>query len=202
MSKSLFTIDSSEKQRILEMHQSATRKQYLGEQSTTAPVANTSTTTPVPATTSPSMAPMVTSLITLGNQDKVQVLYNNSPINFKIEFKPQVGAKNVVIPGVYSITVRPELKSLSNVIYKFEYNCGSKSLTHLSTVNYFTESNINLDQITVRYNNRDYKNTTQSYTVGFEKKTMNPALSSLRQLADSKLEWNISNFGDLTRLCS
>jgi hypothetical protein len=33
MSKSLFTIDPSEKQRILEMHQSATRKQYLGEQS-------------------------------------------------------------------------------------------------------------------------------------------------------------------------
>jgi hypothetical protein len=42
MRKSLFTIDPSEKQRILEMHQSATRKQYLGEQ-----VAPT-TTTPAP----------------------------------------------------------------------------------------------------------------------------------------------------------
>jgi hypothetical protein len=37
MNKSLFTIDPSEKQRILEMHQSATRKQYLGEQSVPTP---------------------------------------------------------------------------------------------------------------------------------------------------------------------
>jgi hypothetical protein len=46
MSKSLFTIDPSEKQRILEMHQSATRKQYLGEQ--VAPTTTTPATAPGP----------------------------------------------------------------------------------------------------------------------------------------------------------
>jgi hypothetical protein len=35
MSKSLFTIDSSEKERILEMHQTALKNNYLSEQATT-----------------------------------------------------------------------------------------------------------------------------------------------------------------------
>ena len=33
--KKLFEIDNSEKQRILEMHQNATKKNYLSEQNTT-----------------------------------------------------------------------------------------------------------------------------------------------------------------------
>jgi hypothetical protein len=48
MSKNLFKIDESEKMRILEMHQSATNRHYLGEQvvpATTSPETTTSATT-------------------------------------------------------------------------------------------------------------------------------------------------------------
>jgi len=45
MNNNLFKIDDSEKMRILEMHQSATNRHYLGEQ--VAPATTSATTTPV-----------------------------------------------------------------------------------------------------------------------------------------------------------
>ena len=42
--KQLFRIDESEKKRILEMHENATRKNYLGEQETPAAATDSSTT--------------------------------------------------------------------------------------------------------------------------------------------------------------
>ena len=60
MSKSLFTIDSSEKERILEMHQTATSRYYLGEQvvpATTTPTTTTTATTPTTTTPKSSEIP-------------------------------------------------------------------------------------------------------------------------------------------------
>ena len=47
MNKLLFTIDPSEKRRILEMHQSATKKHYLSEQTEPATPTTTSATTQI-----------------------------------------------------------------------------------------------------------------------------------------------------------
>ena len=47
MNKLLFTIDPSEKRRILEMHQSATKKHYLSEQTEPATATPTSATTQI-----------------------------------------------------------------------------------------------------------------------------------------------------------
>ena len=48
MNKNLFKIDESEKTRILEMHQSATSRHYLGEQVASATTTPVTTTTPKP----------------------------------------------------------------------------------------------------------------------------------------------------------
>jgi hypothetical protein len=52
MNNNLFKIDDSEKMRILEMHQSATSRHYLGEQ--VAPATTTTTTTAAAPATAPS----------------------------------------------------------------------------------------------------------------------------------------------------
>lgn len=60
MSKSLFTIDSSEKERILEMHQTALKNNYLNEQATTGITVSTT-----------KMAPLTTNGIILNNGSEI-----------------------------------------------------------------------------------------------------------------------------------
>ena len=78
MSKSLFTIDSSEKERILEMHQSALKNNYLNEQSTAVP-------TTVPPT---KMTPLTTDKIILsdGSDITLESSWNQKGTESKTDF--------------------------------------------------------------------------------------------------------------------
>ena len=82
MSKSLFTIDSSEKERILEMHQSALKNNYLNEQSTALPTTVTTTVTPT------KMNPLTTDKIILsdGSDITLESSWNQKGTESKTDF--------------------------------------------------------------------------------------------------------------------
>jgi hypothetical protein len=102
MSKSLFTIDPSEKQRILEMHQSATRKQYLGEQ--VAPTTTTPATAPSPAPTPVKLTPISVKIPfeKIDNQ-KGQIIESTLTMNLKPSGSSFVGNDLTILfePGVF-----------------------------------------------------------------------------------------------------
>lgn len=123
MKKSLFSIDDSERQRILEMHQSATKKQYLGEQ--VAPA-----TTPATAPGPKDPASFVKSVVDIAiNKDANSKLLFKSPsmpngITFTTKVSkvpdgkdPKTGA---IIPGVYTIILQS-----NSLDIRFDFTCGS-----------------------------------------------------------------------------
>lgn len=194
MSKNLFKIDDSEKMRILEMHQSATSRHYLGEQ--VAPVTTTpatTTTTPVTPTKSPSMAPMSISQINIKNGGNFKLTLNGKPLNFNAQFSPAIDKNKQPLPGNYRITVKPE--GMVNFYYTLNYQCNNPtSVTHTG-FNLIPKVD-QLTGITAEYNNRTFSNPDPSKPIDKNRPNLENLLSQLKQA-----EWDISSFGDLSSLC-
>jgi hypothetical protein len=125
MSKSLFTIDPSEKQRILEMHQSATRKQYLGEQ--VAPTTTTPATAPGPKDPSAFVKSVTEIKI---NKDEYSKLIFKSPsypngvtfttkVTKSSDYKDPSTGKMVSNPNYVIMLESPSMD------IRFDYNCAS-----------------------------------------------------------------------------
>lgn len=193
MNNNLFKIDDSEKMRILEMHQSATNRHYLGEQ--VAPVTTTpatTTTTPVTTTKSPSMAPMSISQINIKNGGNFKLMLNGKPLNFNAQFSPSMDNNKQPLPGNYRITVIPE--NMNNFYYILNYQCNNPTkVTH--TVSLIPKVD-QLTGITAEYNNRTFSNPDPSKPIDKNTPNLENLLKGLKQA-----EWDISSFGDLSSLC-
>jgi len=197
MGKNLFKIDESEKQRILEMHQSATRKQYLGEQGAPAPTttaatsAPTTTATTTAAPVSPALAPFGINTIVVDGNRKLNLYNDRQLMTLNVNVKPAKDDKGVVIPKSYKIWVTAP--GIAGLQYYFKYNCGDKNIK--ATIN--TPQTIDNAKIYARLDNTtDYKNEMIRMYDGTER---NQLISILRQ----STQWDVSSFGgELEKLCS
>ena len=193
MNKKLFKIDDSERQRILEMHQGATKKQYLGEDVTT-----TQTTTP-PATTkvtTPSIAPAPISKLTIQNTE-LQLFKNGKPVTLYVYVRPEL-KNNQPVTGSYIIEVSNS-KEIPNLVYKFTYNCSNPDVvTQVSNLATVPEES-QLNGITANYGDKTYENKIKTYTSGFEQKSYNELRNLLSQARGGTIKWDISNFQNLPK---
>ena len=123
MSKSLFTIDSSEKERILEMHQTALKNNYLSEQATTG------------ITVSPTkMNPLTTNGIILngGSEITLESSWDQKGTISKTDFTVYPSYSNDPTTGKPS-TNRISISFVNNQISKLNiglvYDCTTKKAT-------------------------------------------------------------------------
>jgi hypothetical protein len=185
MKKSLFSIDESEKQRILEMHQSATQKQYLGEQAAPA-----TTTAPVTAPGPKDPAAFVKSVssIVVGNDPKNQLVFKSPTSPNGITFTTQVtkvpdqkdARTGQVIPGVYTIML---LSDKMNIRFTFTCGGGAKfESVNISDPNILTQNPL--------ANNKSYKGNEEisrllsqlvTQNGDFLNTTNNPFLAEFKQ---------------------
>lgn len=143
MNNNLFKIDDSEKMRILEMHQSATNRHYLGEQ--VAPA--TTTTAAAPATAPGPKDPkafVVNDIpsIVIGEQtwkfQKVNTIFDEnsqfSPITLTATASINPPIKNPST-GVMSSSYKIKLTDPENkIMITFSYNCGGEYAVYGSTL--------------------------------------------------------------------
>jgi hypothetical protein len=183
------------------MHQSATRKQYLGEQ-----VVPTTTPTTGTKPSSPSMSPITVNKLTIDKQPFV-MYSNNTPVNFTISFENKDSVTQKPSPGKYVISVKNSV--IPAAIYKFAYDCQTGELKGLNNKPNFENIDFENDykNVKVFWNGKDYKNMIQNYTSGFEKKSFNQLKNALEGIADLSnpttfAMFDTSIFGDLKRLCS
>jgi hypothetical protein len=196
MNNNLFKIDDSEKMRILEMHQSATSRHYLGEQvapATTVAAPATTTTTPVTTTKSPSMAPMSISQINIKNGGNFKLMLNGKPLNFNAQFSPSIDKNKQPLPGNFRITVKPE--GMVNFYYVLNYQCNNPTIVTHTGLNLIPKVD-QLTGITAEYNDRTFSNPDPSKPIDKNRPNLENLLSQLKQA-----EWDISSFGDLSSLC-
>jgi hypothetical protein len=125
MSKSLFTIDSSEKERILEMHQTALKNNYLIEQATTG-------TTTILKT---KMSDIPTDKIILKNGDNITVYptWNQRGTEPKSTFRilsnyGKDRVTNKLSPNVVSMTMANN--ELPGFNISLTYNCLERRITN------------------------------------------------------------------------
>jgi hypothetical protein len=124
MSKSLFTIDSSEKERILEMHQTALKNNYLSEQATAVPT----TVTPT------KMAPLTADKIILrdGSEITLESSWDQKGTISKTDFTVYSSYSNDTTTGKPS-TNRISISFVNNQISKLNiglvYDCTTKKAT-------------------------------------------------------------------------
>lgn len=129
MSKSLFTIDSFEKERILEMHQTALKNNYLNEQATTG----TTGTTPILKT---KMSDLPTDKIILSNKSDITVYptWNQQGTEPKSTFRilsnyGKDRVTNKLSPNVVSMTIaNNELRGFN---IGLTYNCLKREITNI-----------------------------------------------------------------------
>lgn len=130
MSKSLFTIDSFEKERILEMHQTALKNNYLNEQATTG----TAGTTPILKT---KMSDLPTDKIILNNGLDITVYptWNQQGTEPKSTFRilsnyGKDKVTNKLSPNVVSMTMANN--ELEGFNIGLTYNCLERKITNFS----------------------------------------------------------------------
>jgi hypothetical protein len=131
MSKSLFTIDSFEKERILEMHQTALKNNYLNEQSTAVP-------TTVPTTVTPTkMNPLTTDKIILSNGSDITVYptWNQQGTEPKSTFRilsnyGKDEVTNKLSPNV--VLMNMANNELGGFNISLAYNCLERKITNFS----------------------------------------------------------------------
>lgn len=123
MSKSLFTIDSSEKERILEMHQTALKNNYLNEQATTGITVSTT-----------KMAPLTTNGIILsgGTEITLESSWDQKGTESKTNFTVYPSYSNDPTTGKPS-TNRISISFVNNQISGLNiglvYDCVTKQVT-------------------------------------------------------------------------
>ena len=123
MSKSLFTIDSFEKERILEMHQTALKNNYLNEQATPVP-------TTVPTTVTPTkMNPLTTDKIILSNGSDITVYPTGTETKSTFRILSNYG-KDKLSPNVVSMTMANNELGGFNIV--LAYNCLERKITNFS----------------------------------------------------------------------
>jgi hypothetical protein len=128
MSKSLFTIDSFEKERILEMHQTALKNNYLNEQSTAVP-------TTVPTTVTPTkMNPLTTDKIILSNGSDITLesSWNQKGTESKTDFTVYPSYSNDTTTGKPStnrISISFKNNQIGGLNIGLVYDCITKEVT-------------------------------------------------------------------------
>ena len=193
MNKKLFKIDDSERQRILEMHQSATKKQYLGEDVTT-----TQTTTPpvvTPKVITPSIAPAALSALKIQNSE-LKIYKNGQPVILYVYVKPQIDKNNQPIPGAYRVEVS-NTKEIPGLVYQFTYKCDNPEKVTQDNYSSKTPKASELTGISAYYGGKMYENKITNYTEGFEQKSFNQIESLLSQIKSPSIVWDKSNFSNL-----
>lgn len=188
MKNNLFNIVESEKKRILEMHENATKKQYLNEQQSTTPASSS-------RPKSPKFSPMSISEIIFGN-DTIKFFKNNSLITFN------VSVKLVEDKGTFFV-LQVSSKEIPKLSYTFTYDCSKPDVVSYNT-SIIPKVNADfispdLNGVTAEYNGRVLKNEKISLTSGFNKQNVNQLVNLLSNL---KKPWNIKNFNDLPQICA
>jgi hypothetical protein len=123
MKKTLFNIDESEKRRILEMHETATKKQYLGEQQ-----AATTPTTPVTAPGTKDPAAFVKSVanIAINNDPTSKLTFKSKSqpdgVNFTTKVTKTPGKKDPSTGKLTSDVYTIMLKS-NSIDLRFDFTC-------------------------------------------------------------------------------
>lgn len=177
MKENLFEIGNSERNRILNLHKSATERQYLSEDITT-----TQTTTPPTTikTSAPKITPVAINKLIVDGNNALQLFKDGKAITLYVYVKPEM-KNNQPVPGSYKIEISNS-REIKGLVYKFSYNCSNPtkvfpdgSLSKVPT----TFEGMNL---TARYKNKEYKENVGSL---------------LSQLKSSSLKWDLSNFPNL-----
>jgi hypothetical protein len=124
MSKSLFTIDSSEKERILEMHQTALKNNYLNEQSTAVPT----TVTPT------KMTPLTANGIILNNGSEITLesSWDQKGSESKTDFTvyPSYSKTNITgKPSTNRISISFRNNQISGLNIGLVYDCMTKQVS-------------------------------------------------------------------------